>query len=71
MVNALLTKAYAVNIITYGNRNFATISAEYVQPVKEYIAQNYTDAQIDKALENRYITEQDFTDIMTLKAAIA
>lgn len=68
MTNALLTKAYAVNIITYGNRNFSTIPADYVQPVKEYIAQNFTDIQIDKAIESGYITEQDFTDIMTLKA---
>lgn len=70
MTNALLTKAYAVNIITYGNRNFSTIPADYVQPVKEYIAQNFTDIQIDKAIENGYITEQDFTDIMTIKSAI-
>lgn len=63
----LLVSAYARNIITYGNRDFTTIPADYVQPVKEHIAQNYTNAQIDKALENRYITEHDFTDIMTLK----
>ena len=68
MTHPLLVKAYATNIITYGNRNFSTIPEEYVPVVKQYIADNYTNAQIDKALENRYITEQDFTDIMTLKA---
>lgn len=67
MTHPLLTKAYASNIITYGNRNFSTIPEEYVPVVKQYIAENYTNAEIDKALKNGYITEQDFTEIMTLK----
>lgn len=70
MTHPLLTKAYALNIITYGNRNFTTIPEIYVPVVKQYIADNYTNAEIDKALENGFITEQDFTDIMTLKVAV-
>jgi hypothetical protein len=69
MVNQLLVKMYATNIITYGNRNFETIPEDYVEPVKEYVAMNYTNYQIDKALEKEYITEQEYTDIMTLRAA--
>ena len=69
MIIPLLVKMYATNIITYGNRNFGTIPADYVEPVKEYIALNYTNYQIDKALEKEYITEQEYTDIMTLRAA--
>ena len=68
MVNQLLVKMYATNIITYGNRNFGTIPENYAEPVKEYIAVNYTNYQIDTALEKKYITEQEYTDIMTLKA---
>ena len=67
MIHQLLVKMYASNIITYGNRNFGTIPENYVQPVKEYIALNYTDWQIDSALVQGYITEQEYTEIMTLK----
>ena len=67
MINQLLVKMYATNIITYGNRNFGTIPENYVQPVKEYIALNYTDWQIDNALVQGYITEQEYTEIMTLR----
>lgn len=67
MIHQLLVKMYATNIITYGNRNFGTIPENYVQPVKEYIALNYTDWQIDNALVQGYITEQEYTEIMTLK----
>ena len=67
MINQLLVKMYATNIITYGNRNFGTIPENYVQPVKEYIAVNYTDWQIDNALAKGYITEQEYTEIMTLR----
>lgn len=67
MVHQLLVKMYATNIITYGNRNFGTTPENYVQPVKEYIALNYTDWQIDNALVQGYITEQEYTEIMTLR----
>lgn len=67
MINQLLVKMYATNIITYGNRNFGTIPENYVQPVKEYVALNYTDWQIDNALAQSYITEQEYTEIMTLR----
>lgn len=59
---------YTSNIITYGNRNFTTIPTEYVEPVKEYTAVNYTNFQIDTSLTRGYISEQEYTDIMTLKA---
>lgn len=67
MIHQLLVKMYATNIITYGNRNFGTIPENYVHPVKEYIALNYTDWQIDNALVQGYITEQEYTEIMTLR----
>ena len=67
MIHQLLVKMYATNITTYGNRNFGTIPENYVQPVKEYIALNYTDWQIDNALVQDYITEQEYTEIMTLR----
>lgn len=69
MVVQLLVKMYATNIITYGNRNFTTIPENYVEPVKEYVATNYTNYQIDTSLEKGYITEQEYTDIMTIKSA--
>lgn len=71
MVVQLLAKMYASNIITYGNRTFETIPENYVEPVKEYVAANFTNYQIDMSLEKGYITEQEYTDIMTIKANLS
>lgn len=60
----LLVKAYAINIIRYGNRRFETIPPEYHEPVKEYAAVYFELSDIDKALANEYITEQEYTEIL-------
>jgi len=64
-VNNLLVKAYAVNIYRYGNRTFATIPAEYHEPVKQYAATNFTLAEIDNALAQGYITEQEYQETLS------
>ncbi|KJR48385.1 hypothetical protein UF75_1183 [Desulfosporosinus sp. I2] len=63
-VNSLLTKAYAVNIYRYGNRTFASIPADYHTPVKQYAAENFSLSDIDQALANGYITEQEYTETL-------
>jgi hypothetical protein len=65
-INNLLVKAYAVNIFKYGNRAFSTIPTEYVEPVKQYAATNFTLQEIDNALEKGYITEQEYTETLAL-----
>lgn len=64
-VIGLLTKQYAVCIYIYGTRKFSTIPQEYHTPVKQYAAENYTLEQIDNALAQGYITEQEYQETLS------
>ena len=65
-VNGLLVKAYTVNIYRYGNRTFSSIPAEYHEPVKQYAATNLSLQEIDNALAQGYITQQEYGETVTL-----
>lgn len=66
----LLVVAYAKNIIQHGNRSFNTIAPEYVLPVKKHVADNYKLHEIDNALLKGYITEEEYTEILSLRTVI-
>lgn len=70
MVVEILVIAYAKNIIQHGNRTFDTIAPNYVQPVKEYIANNHPLYDIDNALVKGYITEEEYTEILSLRTIV-
>lgn len=59
-----LTKQYAMGIYLLGNSSvsLSTIPAEYVEPVKQYAALNYSIAAIDNALAQGWITQQEYAD---------
>lgn len=59
-VHNLLVKAYGVNIYKYGNRTFSTIPVDYHDPVKMHVADTYTLSDIDKALVEQYITQEEY-----------
>lgn len=63
-VISLLVKQYAVCIYVYGTRKFSSIPAEYHEPVKQYAATNYTLEQLDNALVNGFITEQEYQETL-------
>lgn len=56
---SFLTSTYARNIYLYGTRTFQTIIPSYVEDVKSYAASTFTKDQIDAALNNKWITEQE------------
>jgi ribulose bisphosphate carboxylase small subunit len=62
-----LTLAYAKAIYLYGSKRFSDIRPEYVEPVKQYAAINYTVEQIDNALAQGWITQQEYDETMTYK----
>jgi ribulose bisphosphate carboxylase small subunit len=66
-VYASLTKAYAQAIYLDGTKRFADIRSEYVEPVKQYAGQNYTVEQIDNALVQGWISQQEHDDTMKFK----
>jgi hypothetical protein len=67
MIYSSLTKAYAQAIYLDGTKTFPVIRPEYVEPVKQYAAANYSDAQIINALDKGYITNQEFDETMAYK----
>jgi hypothetical protein len=63
-VNSLLVRSYTTNIYIYGNRSFATIPAEYHEPVKQHAVSTYTLAQIDNAFAMGWITETEYSETL-------
>jgi hypothetical protein len=57
-----LTASYAFAIYCSGTKSFAAIPAQYVEPVKQYAAANYSLAQLQVALANGWITQQEYDD---------
>jgi hypothetical protein len=62
-----LVIAYAKAIYLDGTKKFSEIRPEYVEPVKQYAAANYTQTQIDDAFANGWITQQEYDDTMAYK----
>jgi len=56
------TSTYARNIYLYGNTTFSAIPTEYVEPVKQYAAVTFSITQIDNALTQGWITQQEYDD---------
>jgi ribulose bisphosphate carboxylase small subunit len=64
------TGTYARNIYLYGDvsgTRFSNIPTEYVEPVKQYAATNFSDNQIQNALTQGWIAQQEFDDTMAYK----
>lgn len=60
---------YIFNTNRFTERDgFAGIPLEYHQPVKEYAAKNYTRAQIDNALNQSYINQQEYDETIAFIA---
>lgn len=63
-----LTLAYAKAIYLGGTKRFSDIRPEYVEPVKQYAAANYTMEEIDNALVQGFITELEYQETIALRA---
>jgi len=64
----VLVKQYGVCVYQDGTRTLASVNNAYVEPVKEYVAQNYNLSVIDKALEKGFITEEDYRETIAYTA---
>jgi ribulose bisphosphate carboxylase small subunit len=62
------TSTFARSIFLYGTNKLTLIPAEYTEPVKEYAAATYTQAQLDQALDQGFITQQEYNDTVAYKA---
>lgn len=72
-IYAFRTKTYANAIYVFGtNRlsaedNYPGIASEYYAPIEEYAAQTYTQDQLDIALANGWISQQEYDESMSYK----
>lgn len=62
-----LVIAYAKAIYRDGTKTFAQIRPEYVNSVKQYAADTYYINEIDNALAQGYISQQEYSDTLALK----
>jgi len=65
-----LRNTYAREIYLYGNRRFSDIPTHYHEPVKEYAAVTFTQTQIDNALAQGWITQQEYDETMAYKQTV-
>ncbi|HWI50232.1 MAG TPA: hypothetical protein VNU45_18635 [Rummeliibacillus sp.] len=58
----VLVKQYGVCVYKDGTRTLASVNEAYVEPVKEYVAQNYNLTVIDNALVKGFISEEEYRE---------
>jgi len=67
----MLVKSYASTIYLAGRNSFPNLAligkSDYVEPVKQYAAANYSTSLIDYARDQGYITPQEHADTIALK----
>ncbi len=66
MVYSFRVGPYARCVYLYGIESFQTVPTEYYQPVKGYASKSFSQYQIDQALQNGYITQQDYDETILL-----
>lgn len=70
-----LTSTYSRNIM-WGNERLTErdghggVKEGYYIPVETYIAQHYTDAKIEEAFTNGFLSQQEHDEIMKLKETV-
>jgi hypothetical protein len=66
MVYSFRVGPYARSVYVYGTQSFQDVPLEYHQPVKEYAAKNFSQYQLDQALQSGYITQQEYDETILL-----
>lgn len=62
-----LVKAYAQAIYQDGTKRFSNIRPEYVEPTKQYVATNFSEETIQNALNQEWITQQEYDETIVYK----
>jgi hypothetical protein len=64
------TSTYARNIYIFGTTSFDSIPFEYHEPVKQHAAATYSEAEIQTAFENLWISQLEYEQTMTYRTAV-
>lgn len=62
-----LVRAYAKAIYEHGSKKFSEIRPDYVEAVKQYATETYTQSEIDRALRLGYISQDEYDSTMSYK----
>ncbi|WP_284037469.1 hypothetical protein [Neobacillus sp. 114] len=57
-----LVRGYSYSIYIDGTRTFSGTIESYHEEIKQYAAANFTDVQINNALAQGWITQQEYDD---------
>lgn len=69
-VNTLLVRSYVLTVYMTGRNSLANIAIlrpEYVEPVKQHAADTLYIEDIDAALTNGWVTQEEHADTLALK----
>lgn len=58
---------YSISIYLYGIITIDSLNQDYRIPIETYAAQNFSDSDILTALNNGWITQQEYDDTMSYK----
>lgn len=61
------TIGFANSIYIYNSKKFSDIPTEYYIPVEQFAATTYTQEQLDNALAQNYITQQQYDETMSYR----
>jgi hypothetical protein len=61
IINSLKV-AYSTAIFRHGTKSFPDIIPAYIAPVKEYASTTYNKVDLDRALTNGWITEEEYAE---------
>jgi len=62
-----MVRGYAYQIYIDGYKRFSDINATYHEEIKQYAATYFTQEQIDNALAQGWITQQEYDETMAYK----
>lgn len=60
----------ARNVYFYGNYPLSTIMVEYQEPVKKYAGETFTLEQIDNALAQGWITQEEYNQTIAYRPVV-
>lgn len=70
MILSFRTSTYARDVYLYGNRTLQEVPTEYVEPIKKYAGETFSNQIIENALSNAWISQQEYDETIAYKEAV-
>lgn len=70
-VKSYLVSRYAYNIYVYGTTRFESVTLEYHEPVKQFAAANFYPYEIQNALTQGWINQEQYDQTMAYRTDLS